>query len=294
MGSIGNIANGEIFKLNIGLMIVSTLIMALMTKLRKLFKKSKKRAIIYALFILATFALAALLSSSKVLNDTPLNSFYGFQIIFLILGILHIYVLRKYFPDLSEDRSEFFPEFLFSVAYLCLGLIAFTQIVNRFRSPFSFLFMASSIMFLLPVLVYKLYEFATSIPVPVYNSWRFPLKKDIKDPTKEELANPRVISFEFKKKRDHGDITNFRVKAPKAMEFGKLFYFFIIDYNERHPESQIEILEKNGEEPKPSEWVFYFKPNWWSGIRHINFTQTVDANSIKEDTVIICRRVNEA
>jgi Type VI secretion system, TssN len=291
MGLMGNIANGQIFKLNIGLMIVSTLIMALMTKLRKLFKKSKKRAIIYAIFILVTFALTGLLSSSKVFNDTPLNSFYGFQFIFLCLGILHIYILQKYFSDLSEDRSAFFPEFLFTVAYLCLGLIAFTQVINKFRSPFSFLFMASTFLFLLPMLVYKLYEFAMSIPVPIYKSWRFPINKDIKDPTSEELANPRVISFEFKKKRGQGDITNFRVKAPQAMEFGKLFYFFIIDYNERHPEGHIETLEEKTEQP--SEWVFYFKPNWWSPLKHINFTQTVAANNIKEDTVIICRRVDE-
>ena len=128
------------------------------------------------------------------------------------------------------------------------------------------------------------------IALPIYDSWTFPLNKDIKDPTKEELTNPRVISFEFKKNKDESDITNFRVKAPQAMEFGKLFYFFIIDYNERHPEGKIEFLEEKTNQP--SEWVFHFKPNWWSPIKHVNFTHTVAGNNIKEDTVIICRRVD--
>ncbi|GHC57567.1 TssN family type VI secretion system protein [Ulvibacter litoralis] len=288
MGSIGNIANGEIFKLSIGLMIVSSLIMMLVTKLRKLFTKNKKRAILYALFVLVTFALTGLLSSSKVLNDTPINSFFGFQIIFFGLGVLHLYVLRKYFPVLSEDKSEFFPEFLFTLAYTFLGLIAFIQIVNRFKSPFSYIFMSSTILFLLPTLFYKMYEFAMQIAVPIYDSWMFPLSKEIKDPTKEELVNPRVISFEFRKNQDKNDITNFRVKAPQGMEFGRLFYFFLIDYNERHPEALIEILDNKTQQP--CNWVFHVKPNWWSSIRHINFNQTVAANNIKEDHVIICRR----
>ena len=291
MGSVGNIANGEIFKLSIGLIIVSTLVMMLVTKLRKLFTKNKKKALLYALLILITFALTGLLSSSKVLNDTPLNSYFGFQFVFLLLGILHLYILRKYFPSLSNDKSEFWPEFLFTLVYACLGLIAFVQIVNRFRSPFSYLFMSSALLFVLPTLFYKMYEFAMQIAIPIYESWLFPLNKDIKDPTKEELTNPRVISFEFKKNKSESDITNFRVKAPQAMEFGKLFYFFIIDYNERHPEGQIEVVE--GRTQQASEWVFHFKPSWWSPIKHVNFTQTVAANNIKEDTVIICRRVDE-
>jgi hypothetical protein len=289
MGSIGNIASGDIFKLSIGLMIIGSLIMTLVTKLRKLFTKSKKQAIIYALFILVSFALIGLLSSVKVLNDTPFNSFIGFQFLFFVLGILHLYILRKYFPDLSEDKSEFFYEFLFTLAYACLGIIGFIQVINRFNSPYSYIFISSTILFMIPTLFVKLYEFAMIIVLPIYDSWVFPFNKNIKDPTKEELINPRVISFEFKKEKNDTDITNFRVKAPRGMEFGKLFYFFIIDYNERHPESRIEAVEEKTEQP--SAWVFYFKTNWYSSIKHINFNHTVAANSIKEDAVIICRRV---
>ena len=73
------------------------------------------------------------------------------------------------------------------------------------------------------------------------------------------------------------------------MQFGRLFYFFLIDYNERHPESPIEIVDV--ESKNPSEWIFYFKPNWYSSLKHIDITNTVDGNHIKENTVIICKRV---
>ena len=49
-----------------------------------------------------------------------------------------------------------------------------------------------------------------------------------------------------------------------------------------------------GKTKQASEWDFYFKPNWYSSIQHINFNLTVAANHIKEDTVIICRRVDSS
>ena len=288
---MGTVLNSEIIKVNIGLFLVSTLIFTLIAKLRKVFTKNKKSAIVYALFILATFALTAFLSSSKVLNDVPLNSYYGIEILLFALGLLHLYVIRKFFPDLSSEASKFFPEFLFTLAYVCIGLIAFLQVVSRFRPAFSYLFVSAALLFVLPLLFYKMYEFATQITLPVYESWPYPLGKEIKDPSPNELANPRVISFEFKKKENVDDITNFRVKAPKGMEFAKLFYFFINDYNERHPESEIEILDDKTK--KPSSWVFHFKPNWYSSIKHINFNQTISENNIHEDSVIICSRVTD-
>lgn len=290
MGSFSSIVNGDAFKLSLIFFIVGSLIMMLVTKLRAVFTKNKKKAIFYGIFILITFALVGLISSSKVLNDTPLSSYIGIQLLFLALGGLHLYVLNTYFEDLTKDKSSFFAPFLFSIAILCIGLIAFFNVVNKFREPFKFLYLASSITYIIPFLIYKLYDFATLIPVPIYQKWLYPLGENIKDPTPKELKDPLVISFEFKKQEHLGDITNFRVKAPEAMEFGKLFYFFINDYNERHPESKINFLDDTGIEPQG--WIFYFKPNWWSGLKHINFNKTISGNNIKEDNVIICQRID--
>lgn len=290
MGSLNRIIQGDAFKLSIVFFIIGSLIMILVTKLRKLFTKNKKRAIVYAIVIFISFALVGLLSSSKVLNDTPLNSFIGFEVLFILLGSLHIFILRTYFEELSEDKSEFFPEFLFSLAFLCIGLIAFFNVTDKFRAPFKFLFLAASIAFMVPILLYKLYEFAMLIPIPVFKQWVYPVDENIKDPTSKELENPLVISFEFQKKQDQEELTNFRVKAPESMEFGKLFYFFINDYNERHPESTIEFLDAL--DRNPIGWIFYYKPHWWSGIKHVNFSKTVEGNYIKEDHVIVCQRVD--
>ena len=291
MGILSSLLSGGTLKISIVFFIVGALIMMLMGKLRKVFTKSKKKSIFYAIAALLIFALTALLSSNKVLNDTPLNSFFGFQFIFLGLGILHVYTMRKFFEDFSKKKSDFFTEFLFTIVIICIGLIGFYNVANRMRPSFSFMYMASAIAFIIPIIFYKLYEFTLLIPVPIYKKWLYPVGEDIKDPTQKELMNPLVISFEFQKYQGKDDITNFRVKAPEIMEFGKLFYFFINDYNERHPESMIEYLENTSQEP--CGWIFYFKPNWWSSIRHIDFARTVISNNLKEDNIIICRRVED-
>ncbi|AEH02104.1 TssN family type VI secretion system protein [Lacinutrix sp. 5H-3-7-4] len=291
MNTVTNIMNGNMFKVSLGLFFISSIIMGLMKKIRTVFAKNKKAGILYLLFIIVTFALTGLLSSSFVLNDTPLNSFIGIQIIFLILGILHIYVIDKFFPDLTKDKSGIFHELLFTIIVLCLGLIVYLNVVNRFRPSFSFTFLGASIVFLIPFLFNKLYKFAYNIPVSVYNKWIYPLDNSIKEPTKNELTNPAVISFEFQKNNDDKDITNFRIKAPENMDFGKLFYFFINDYNERHPESKIEYL--NPATMQPQQWIFFFKPNWLGNLKHIDYNKTVSHNNVKENDVIVCQRVND-
>lgn len=290
MNALTNIMNGNMFKVSLGMFVFSAIIFGVVKKLRTVFNKNKKAAILYVLFILVTFALTALLSSKFVLNDTPLNSFIGIQLLFLALGILHLYVMNTFFPDLKKDKSQFFHEFLFTLIVLCIGLIVYMNVVNRFRPNFSFTFLGSGLFFIIPFFFNKLYLFAFSIPVPVYKKWLYPLDNSIKDPTKNELTNPAVISFEFQKKHDIQETTNFRIKAPENMEFGKLFYFFINDYNERHPESTIEYL--NPTNMQPQEWVFYFKPSWFGTIKHINFEKTVSNNHIYENKVIVCQRVN--
>ncbi len=291
MGSVQSLVQGDAFKVSIIFFFIGSLIMILFGKLRKLFTKNKKRAILYALLILVSFALVGVLSSSKVLNDTVLSSFIAMQFLFLLLGALHVYILRTYFEDFQEEKSEFFKEFLFSVAIVCIGLIAYFNVVGYFRESFKFFFLSTAIAFLIPLLFYKLYEFAFLIPVPIYKKWIYPLGGNIKDPKPSELQNPLVISFEFKKKRSKDDVTNFRVKAPQSMEFGKLFYFFLNDYNERHPESKIEFLDSK--ENKPLGWVFHYKPNWWSTLKHINFLNTVEGNGLRENHIVICHRVDE-
>ncbi|MRI00657.1 hypothetical protein GH721_08980 [Kriegella sp. EG-1] len=282
--------NGNLFKLSAVLVVLSAIMMTLVKKLRQLFTRNKLKAIVYALVVMLSFAIIGLLSSTSVLNGTPLTSFIVIQFFFLGLGILHLWILRRFFPSLSEKKSDFISEFLFSLIYTCLGLLAFFQVLNKFRPSFSYVFAAGAFFFMIPTLVYKMYEFALLIPVAIFKTWKYPLGEDVKDPSEEELQNPIIISFEFRKNINDLEITNFRVKAPKNMKFSTLFYFFIEDYNERHPESKIEFLESKSK--IPYEWSFYLKPKFLGGIKYVDFDKTIALNKIKENTEVICKRVS--
>ncbi len=280
--------NADFLKVGIILLAISAILMGFVAGLKKLFTKNKKKFFIYILITLVLFGLVGLLSNEKVLDNLPLNNFISFQVLFLGLGIIHVLALRKFFPDLSEKITDFWSEFLYTIVTVLLGLVSFMYVVGIYKPEYTYIFTAASIVFIIPFMVVKLYEFAISVPVKIYKKWTYPLNKKISDPKNEELANPLVISFEFNKGKNMDQISNFRLKAPEKMEFGKLFYFFINDYNERHPEEEIQYLDKQN---NPFGWVFYKKPNLFGGQKHIDFTHTVEANNIKEDDVIICRRV---
>jgi len=274
-------------KLGVVLLVVGAAIMGFVTKLRKLLNKNKKAFFIYTFLVLIVFGVTGMLASDKVLQNSPISNFISFQILFLIYGSIHVLVMRKFFKDIYTKLSDFWPELLYTFVTAIFGLFGFAFAIQFFKIDFMFMFLAAGICFMIPYLVVKLYEFAVNIPVPIYKKWVYPVDKNVRDPKESELKNPVVISFEFNKEVDSDEISNFRLKAPEQMEFGKLFYFFVNDYNERHPESKIAHLDKNH---NPYEWVFYSKPNFLGNRKHFDFNKTVDANGIKENDVIICQR----
>ncbi len=282
------VINTDAFKIGVVLLVITVILMGFVTGLKKLFTKNRKKFFLYILVVLLLFGATALLGNENVLNNVPLNNFISFQVVFLILGVLHVLALRKFFPDLSETRTSFWSEFLYTIVTVCMGLMSFMFVIGLYKPAYTYIFLASVIAFVIPFTVVKLYEFAVSIPVSVYKKWFYPIDKKVKDPKDEELINPLVISFEFNKGKSMDEISNFRLKAPERMEFGKLFYFFINDYNERHPGGEINYID---EKNNPSGWIFYSKPNWLGFQKFINFNKTVEANNIKENDVIICRRV---
>lgn len=284
-----SLLNGNVFKLGIILFLVSSLLMILVSKVRKIFAKNKAQTIVYLIILLVLFAATGLLNYEKILNDSPLNSYVGTELIFFILGIVHIFVLRTYFKELSENKSDFFGEVVCTIIFVGIALLAFIYVVGRFREPFVFLYASAGLTFIIPLLILKMYEFAALIPVPIYKKWFYPVNKDIKEPKSNELNNPLVISFQFEKKYGDKEISRFKVKAPEEMEFGRLFYFFVDDYNELHPEDKIDVLENDG---SITGWIFYFKPRWWNSIRHIDANKTVQWNKIREDNNIVVQRIN--
>ena len=79
------IVNSGVFRVSMVFVLLGTILMTLVKKIRKLFTQNKLKALVYALIILLSFALIGLLSSSVVLNNIPFFSFIGMEILFLIM-----------------------------------------------------------------------------------------------------------------------------------------------------------------------------------------------------------------
>jgi len=288
---IARLVSGDIFRVSMLLMIVSTLMMVLVKDVRKICTRNKKVAMLYILVIFASCAILGLLSSPKIFNDTPLASFIGIETFVFILGIIHIYTLKMFFPDLVEDKSKFWNEFFLSTIFIGIGIIGLLLVVSRFRPEFKFLFLSAGIVFLIPLIVAKCYEFAMNIPVPIYEKWLYPIGKKIKEPEDSEYANPILVNLEFE--RQMGDLDfvyEFKIKAPQQMQFGRLFYFFVDDYNYDNKETKIDVTDNRGQ---PVGWIFYYKPNWWSKMRFVDATKTIAFNRLREQTTIFCQRIVE-
>ncbi len=255
-------------------------------------KKLKGKVLISLLYI---FVVGIIIGAGGFLANKHLMLLSHHMIFYLlcgwmlIIGITHVLLLNVLLRWSGENL--FWAELFFTIVTGLVGgiflLLAF-QISNY--SVFTGINLTSLLLFVLPYIFYGIVMYYVKIPVKVLRKWYYPVDTHVEEPRDREMESPLVVGFEFKKRSSDKNITTFRAKAPKEMAFGKLFYYFINDYNDRNPDEKIEYLnEKN----KPVSWIFYFKPKWFSSIRYIDPEETNSFNLVKENSVILCKRVIE-
>jgi hypothetical protein len=287
VGILFNNTSKILFLLGGGAVALSALMMQSIARIRGSFKPYQKTTLLYLLVAVLFFAIAGLTTHPQILVE-PSGYFIFYQGCFLLYGIMNYYLIPRYLKWSNDDNS-FWQELLFTLTAALLGGIAFISLYHSFNQDELEYIMASSILtFLIPFLFYQAFKKAVAIPPKIRKQWLYPVHEEIEEPDEKKLKNMLIISFEFEKQTEDLHFTNFRAKAPTDMEFGQLFYYFINDYNERHPNSKIEFISGSG---ASHGWIFYKKPRW-----HSVFTQYIDAektiynNHIKENEVIICTR----
>ena len=216
-------------------------------------------------------------------------TYIGIGVWMLLLGILNVYVLSSVLPWSNEN--SFGTEMQFTILTALLGGIGLVLVFYFLDFRFFILINLSALLlYILPYILYGTVKKYMKIPVKIFRMWHYPYEKHVEDPTDREMESPLVIGFEFKKNYMDKSVTTFRAKAPKEMIFGKLFYYFINDYNHRNPDEKIEFLDDN---KKPQAWIFYFKPKLFRKVRYIDPEETNSFNFVKENSVIVCKRVIE-
>ncbi|WP_297086282.1 TssN family type VI secretion system protein [uncultured Draconibacterium sp.] len=247
------------------------------------------KSILYALVLAVLMAAGGFLGLNNLLELS-----YYFVYIFLgawmlLLGVTHVFLLKNLVS--WTDEKSFGTELLFTFFAALLGGIGLQLVLGLIG--FKFLVavnLSTLLLFVLPYVFYGSVLRYLAIPVKILRKWYYPVDTHIEDPSDREMEMPLVVGFEFKKKHDDKSMTSFRAKAPKEMVFGKLFYYFINDYNHRNPDEKIEFLNQK---EKPWGWIFYIKPKWFSKIKYIDPEETNSFNLIKENSIIVCKRLIE-
>ncbi|WP_018628364.1 TssN family type VI secretion system protein [Niabella aurantiaca] len=219
------------------------------------------------------------------------TTFWLLSAVFLLLGILFLLLIhKKYFRARRDNRNrQLFAELLFgiSIIFLCVAVFSSLQYFLKDRNFMYFPVLLCMLSFFIPVLLLHTFDAATGIPLPEYPAWRYP-EQTIEMPDEKEGEHLYVIWFEIVKKiTGSGKRTFFRGKAPEDMLLGDLFYHFINEYNEDHSETPIEY----GSQEKAAGWMFRTRPRWYRFSKVLHADITVAQNHIKENTVIICERV---
>jgi hypothetical protein len=258
-----------------------------------LFKKVKglKKYGLSSLFYVLLTALLLSASTLFLLLDHSFNEMTLLilgQLIILIIGTLHVFIAPKLLP--WYNNQKFGMQVVFIICMLLFGYfffnLSFTFLVE---SEAEIIWYLSLLWFLVPVLLNQTIIKMVEIPPKEYKKWRYPLGENIEDPSDEEMENPVVISFVFKKYPDAPEETTFRAKAPLGMSLGRLFYFFINDYNSRHPESTISCASEGD---FPDEWIFFKRKNKFLNLKTALDPEEEMGNcKIKENDVLICNRV---
>lgn len=248
-----------------------------------------KKPLIYGL---VSSSLASLLAFGTLYVAENLFTIYWMLCaLFLLFGIAHMMMMhRKYFLPREEKTKVMMGELMFAASVLIFTLMVFSALLYFLKDK-AFLFypvLLSGLFFFVPYLLVHSFQAAYEIPDAEYITWRYPVTQAIDLPDDNANEKLLVIGFEIAKKQSDLKKTYFRARAPESIALGELYYHFINDYNEMQSETPIEFLNAQS---AAYDWWFRVKPKWYQPQRILDPNLTVQANGIKENTVIICERL---
>jgi hypothetical protein len=253
-------------------------------------KGLKKYGLTSLFYVLLTSLILALSTFFLFLKPSAseMTTLISAQLVIIAAGTLHVITAGYLLPWYTGHK--FSMQLVFIICILLFGYFFFNLSFTFFVEPaVDMVWYLSLLWFLVPALLNETALKLLNVPPKEYKMWKYPLNVRIDDPTDEEMENPVVISFVFKKHTEAPGATTFRAKAPLAMPLGRLFYFFINDYNSRHPEGPLSFTGLNNE---PDEWVFFkVKSKLLKLKTALDPDGSIAKNKIRENDVLVCNRV---
>ena len=272
-----------VFIIIIAVTVILTMIFS--DKVKEFALKYKKKFYIYIFSFMFVYALIAFLGFNKLFTDLS-DEFLFYQIASLLFGSFHVYFYRFYFSKFNIDAIGY--ELLFALIVVLFSSIPFILIYTALSGiSLTFLMCSHFIAFFVPTGVNCLFNTIMIIPPKIYLTWKIP-EDEKAFPVLEdsEMRDLVVVTLLIKKNEDDLVYSSFRSKGPIRLDFGRLFYYCISNYNERYKENQVALSL----EDESCNWVFFLQPKWYQRSRYVDANYTLYMNGITENSVIICQR----
>ena len=252
-------------------------------------EKYRSKFYIYLFSFAFVYAIIALLGYNKLLQDNNLYEFIFYQVCSLIIGIVHCYAYRGYFEKFGSKKPV--NEYLFALLSVCFASVPFMLIYTFLNgTDLVYLMIGHFIVFFIPTFLNDTFNRAMNIPPKVYVTWQFPENyKEAAGVSDEEMRDLVVFTLLMDKDKEASRYSVYRAKGPTRVDFGRLFYNFVLDYNEKHSNEQIQIEDENG----LFSWVFFLQPKWYEPTKYIDPKYTLYMNGIEENSVIFCMRTDQ-
>ncbi len=281
--------SGTSLAMKIGSLVIGLSIFLVIIKKLKGMKRFGIAGLLYAISTSILLAIPALFFSFNIVKSEPTLIILS-QLFIVLLGVIHI--------SLAKNSLEWYPEqkfkmqIVFIIGFLLFGFLLSNMCFSFIQSPsLPLVWYLSLLWFLVPVLLNETINRLVGMPPKEFRTWQYPIGENIEDPSDAELDNPIVISFVFLKNIASTEMASFRAKAPAGMALGRLFYFFINDYNSRHPQEPISFINDKKE---ADPWVFFKVKNKFFRIhKALDQDSSISNSIIKENDVLICKRVDQ-
>lgn len=252
-------------------------------------QKYRSRFYVYLFSFAFVYAIIALLGYNRLFQGNNLYEFIFYQQCSLSIGIIHCYAYRAYF-----DKFEFRKpgnEYLFALLSVFYASVPFMLIYSFLNGThLVFLMLGHFIVFFIPTFLNDTFNRAMNIPPKVYVTWQFPENyKENVGLSDDEWRDMVVFTYVMDKDKNARKYSVYRAKGPTRLDFGRLFYNFVADYNQRHPEDQIQVEDENG----LFSWVFFLQPKWYESTKYIDPNLTLYMNGIEENSVVFCMRIDQ-
>jgi hypothetical protein len=265
---------------------IGSLIVGVLSRYIRNFPLYKKKALWYLAIMILIFAV---ISSIPFLftHQNSMSQYIFYEIWFLGLGIVHCNLMYTRF---WSNESTLGADLAFIVAVWLFGGVGFLLIQWLFVKEELVFYPLLTCMFTfaLPTAVYKTFEKMMAIPARIFKWWQYPAYQDVPEVNEDDMRDLIVIGFEFEKQTTDHERTYFRARTPIKMDLGDLFYHFINDYNDRYPNTPIDVMDANGH---PYGWVFHLKSKWLGTAKTLDPDKPVFMNGMQENSVIICNRI---